>query len=83
VEAQLNRRELVSVWLVYGGVWLLGLLGLFAYSKLSASDVPAPTPTAFPAAITRTDDDSRRVLVHHGKVQVHRPGGADLRGPNQ
>ncbi len=33
---------MVSVWLVYGGVWLLGLLGLLAYSKLSASDAWAP-----------------------------------------
>ncbi len=32
VEAQLNRREMIWLWLVYAGVWLLGLLGLFAYS---------------------------------------------------
>jgi len=40
---------MVSVWLVYGGVWLLGLLALLAYSKLSASDLPGPlgSPPAF------------------------------------
>ncbi len=62
----MNWRQVVSVWLVYGGVWMLGMLGLFAYSKLSASD--------FPASVTRTDDDSRRAMTHHGRGRVQHPG---------
>lgn len=62
----MNWRQVVSVWLVYGGVWILGMLGLFAYSKLSASD--------FPASVTRTDDDSRRAMTHHAGVEFSAPG---------
>ncbi len=62
----MNWRQMVSVWLVYGGVWVLGMLGLFAYSKLSASDVPA--------SVTRTNHDSRRAVAHHGRVRVQYPG---------
>ena len=35
----MSRREFVSAWLFGGGVWLLGLLGLFALSAQSPEGV--------------------------------------------